>query len=101
MFTSLQGNRRLLPSPSSFVSIFRQIMQELEECWWLPDEQAHVGQKLHHSHSNASRMGRTDDRTTRKFPAQEWARLRHDQIGLKFLSAKRWRIQVGESHRHT
>src|SRR2546426_1039084 len=42
-----------------------------------------------------------NDRTYWELSAEEWAWLRHDQVGLKVLAAKRRRIQVWKGHGYT
>src|SRR5205823_4847599 len=84
----------ILGSASSRICFLGQLVQERKERWRLTDEKPHVSQELDHAHGDPICLGRTDDRTSGKRPTEEWAWLRHDQVGLKILRVKRRRIQI-------
>src|SRR5207237_8201091 len=84
----------LSDSTSGFVRVLRQITHEREKLRRLADEKPHRRQETDHAHGNTSCLGRANDRNHGELSAQEWARLRHDQVGLKILATKWRRIQV-------
>jgi hypothetical protein len=86
--------KRTLTLSSRLVGILCEIRQQLKEFVRLSDEQAHRRQKLDYSHSDSPSFGRTNDRTLREFAAEEWARLRHDQVCLEGLATKGRRVEV-------
>src|SRR5262249_41344284 len=71
-----------------------EILKLLKEGGRLAHEETTRREKVHRAHRRTDRLGWPDDRTHRKCPAQEWAGLGHDQVGLKILSAKRRLIQI-------
>src|SRR4029077_7293355 len=83
----------------SCICLLGQLVQKGKECWRLADEKPHVSQELDHAHGNSLCLSRTNNRAYREAWAEEWAWLRHDQIGLEVLGVKRRRIQVRECHR--
>src|SRR5258708_3489936 len=82
----------------SRICLLGKLVQQRKERWRLTPEKPHVGQELDHAHGNPVRVGRTNDRTYREISANEWAWLRHDQVGLKVLTTKRWRVQVWKGY---
>src|SRR6516165_3553107 len=60
-----------------------QIRNKREERIRLADEETHRGKKLERSHGCPRRVRRPDYRTCREAGADEWARFRHDQVGLE------------------
>jgi len=78
--------------PSRFIRIFGQITQQLNERWRLADEESHSRQEIHHAHRDTLGLRGANDRTWREVSTEEWAWLRHDQVGLKVLATKRRRI---------
>ena len=81
-------------SASSCICFLRQLVQERKERRRLTDEKPHVSQELDHSHGDPICLGRPNDRTSGKRPTEEWAWLRHDQVGLKVLCIKRRSIKI-------
>jgi len=71
-----------------------QVMEQLKESGRLAQEQVAIGEESHRAHGRAHGIGGPDDRAHRKRSAQEGAGLRHDQVGLEQLPAKRGLIQV-------
>ena len=71
-------------------------MKQLKESGRLTQEQVAIGEESHRAHGRAHGIGGPDDRAHRKGSAQEGAGLRHDQVGLEQLPAKRGLIQVGK-----
>src|SRR5712692_8257113 len=68
-----------------------QILHQIKERFRLDDEKTHRRQEFQRAHGSPFRLGRANDRTYRKASAEERAWLRHDQIGLEVLRAKRSR----------
>src|SRR5262249_50399390 len=71
-----------------------EVIQRLEKLRTLTDEKAHCGQEVNHIHGNSIGFSRTNNRTYRERCAEEVTRLRHDQVRLEVLSAKRWTIEI-------
>src|SRR5258708_5099322 len=92
---------RRLQLSASFVGVLCKVVHESEECRRLADEQSHVCQELDYALGDVLCFGRANDGTRRQLSTDERARLRHDQVGLKILAAKRRRIQVRKGHRHS
>src|SRR5258708_20448094 len=90
-----------LPPTSGFVRILRQIAQQLKERRRLADEASHGGQEIREAHGNAVCLSGTNDGAWRKLPAEEWGRVRNNQVGFKILAAERWGIQVWKSNGYT
>src|SRR5207237_6705229 len=88
-------------SPSGSIGISCQLAHQLKKRWRLPHEESHRGQEINYAGGNPPCFRRTNDRTRRKFSAEKWTRLRHDQVGLKILATKGWRIQVWKRHRYS
>src|SRR5713101_2244257 len=86
---------------SSGVRVLCKIPQEFKERWRLADEKAVGRQCVERADCSPLCLGRANDRTYRELSAEEWAWLRHDQVGLKVLAAKRRRIQVWKGHGYT
>src|SRR5205085_3795812 len=79
----------ILGSASSRICFLGQLVQERKERGRLADEKPHVSQELDHAHGDPICLGRPNDRTFRETSTEEWAWLRHDQVGLKVLCIKR------------
>src|SRR5438105_9945052 len=84
----------ILGSASSRICFLGQLVQERKARGRLADEKPHVSQELDHAHGNPICLGRPNDRTSGKRPTEEWAWLRHDQVGLKVLCIKRRSIKI-------
>ena len=76
------------------VRILCQIPHEFKEHWRLADKEAHGGQELERAHGSSLCFGRANHRAYRQASAEERAWLRHDQIGLEILPAKRGGIEI-------
>src|SRR3979490_2877251 len=94
-----KGESGQLPSPRS-VGILRRFAHELKERRRLPDEETHRRQEIDHAHRNPLCLRGTDDRAPRPLTAQERTRLRHNQVRLELLAAKRRIVQVWKGHRY-
>src|SRR5713226_3983537 len=81
------------------VCVFSEIGQELKERRRLPDEKSHSGEKLQRSHRSTFGSSGPHYRARWQASAQEYGGLRHNQVGLEFLSTKRGRIEVREHQR--
>ena len=90
----LDANPRLAASASCARS--RNNLKNAE----LTDEESHVREEVEHVHGNPVGFRGTDDGAYREFAAEEWAGLRHDEVGLELLAAKGRRVQVGEGYRN-
>src|SRR5229473_8503884 len=90
---------RRLQRAASFVCVFGKVVHESEECRRLADEQSHVRQELDYALGDVLCFGRANDGTRRQLSTDERTRLRHDQVGLKILAAKRRGIQVRKGDR--
>src|SRR5229473_2775947 len=89
-----------LSPAASLVRILSEVPHEREECRRLSDEESHVRQELAYAPGDVLCFGRANDGTRRQLSTDERARLRHDQVGLKILAAKRRGIQVRKGDRH-
>src|SRR6185437_14655887 len=86
---SSESGRPLVFAPC-LVRVLRQIVQQLEEGRRLTDEESHVRQEVDDAHGSSFGFGGTNHGAWREFATEEWARLRHDQVGLEGLAAE-WR----------
>ena len=68
--------------------------QQFEERRRLTDKEAHGRQELNNAHGNPFCLGRPNDGAWREASTEKWTGLRHDQVGLKSLSAKRLGVEV-------
>ena len=84
-----------LSFPPCFVRILSQVPQQLKKRVRLTHEESHGGQEINHTHGNALRISRADDGTGRKFAAEEWTWLRHNQICFEELAGIR---QIWKGH---
>lgn len=64
------------------VRICGQVIKKLHELARLTDEKSVGGESLDGSHRSPLGFGWTNNRTGRETSVKEWARLRHDQVGL-------------------
>src|SRR5258708_22035580 len=99
--TPMPLSTRRLQLSASFVGVLCKVVHESEECRRLADEQSHVRQELDYALGDVLCFVPPNDGTSRQLSTDERARLRHDQVGLKILAAKRRRIQVRKGDRHT
>ena len=65
------------------VCCLRQFGHIRKKRWRLADEETHVGEKLERTPGGVSRFGRPNHGARRQLAAEEWARLRHDQVLLQ------------------
>src|SRR5262249_51265533 len=86
-------------SPSC-VRALREIAHKLEERGRLPDEQSICRKTRQSRRCGPSCFGWTNDRACWQRSAEEGNWLRHDEVGLKILSAKGGRIQIRKRHFH-
>src|SRR6516164_762681 len=70
---------------SSMIRIRCQILEQFKKLRRLAAEEPHGRQEVHHAHGNPRGLGRANDRACREAWAQEWARLRHNQVAPKNL----------------
>jgi hypothetical protein len=78
----MKSSNYLLNFAPGFIRLLGEIAQEFKEIRCLPDEKAIVAETFYSSHGDSLGGCRPDNRADRKFLAEEYSRLGHDQVGL-------------------
>src|SRR5439155_8233314 len=84
-FAWAESRRRRRLAAAGVVGFFGELLHQGEEAGGLAGEEAHVDQELDHAFGDVFGFSGANDGASRELAANEWARLRHDQVGLKVL----------------